>query len=547
MAKALQRQRGRPPLDVIEEAVRLLRGTPLDVLLAYYVGAVPYWLAMLYFLADMSHGGRAHSYLAEASLGLGALYVWMKCWQAVFARGVWAVHAMEPPPRWTPRRVARLVRAQAALQPPGLFAWAFAVLALFPYAWVCGFCHGVSVFGDGESSDLRAVIRRAGAQAGLWPAQAHYGLLFLLTFAFFVWLNACAFTLFAPQLLKMFFGIETVFTQNPFGLLNSTVLAATLGVTYLCFDPIRKAFYVLRCFESIARDSGDDLRIQLRRLQSEASRLAGAALVAFFLSLAAAATARAEPAAAPPASSARVDAAQLDHSIERVLQRREYLWRLPREPLAEKGGLTLLIEDIFNTIGRWYRKVGDAVGDFFDWLRRAFQGDRSSRSPGEGEFSFASSAKWIIFAACAFAIIGFGVLLWRLYKQEKIRTVKAEAMTGAPDLAADDVAADQLPEDGWMQLARELIARGEMRLALRASFLAGLAHLGQRGLISIARYKSNLEYERELRRRARARGELTAAFDQNRAAFERSWYGPHAVTPEIIESFNRNLEKIRAC
>ncbi|MDQ3623852.1 MAG: DUF4129 domain-containing protein, partial [Verrucomicrobiota bacterium] len=103
------------------------------------------------------------------------------------------------------------------------------------------------------------------------------------------------------------------------------------------------------------------------------------------------------------------------------------------------------------------------------------------------------------------------------------------------------------PEDGWLQLARELVGRGEMRLALRASFLAGLAHLGKRDLISIARYKSNLEYERELRRRARARGELTAAFDQNRAVFERAWYGRHAVTPEILESFNHNLEKIRAC
>ncbi|MDQ3624823.1 MAG: hypothetical protein M3463_20470, partial [Verrucomicrobiota bacterium] len=280
MARALQRQRGRPPLDVIEEAVRLLRRAPFHVLLAYYVGAVPCVLGLLYFLADMSQGGRAHSYLAEAALGVTALYLWMKCWHAVFARGLWSVHAMEPPPRWTPGRVARLVHAQALLQPTGLFAWAFALLIVFPYAWVCGFCHGVTVFGDGERRDLREVIRRAGIQAGLWPRQANYGLLFLLTFALFVWLNVGVFTVLSPQLLKMFFGIETVFTQNPVGMLNSTVIAATLGVAYLCFDPIRKAFYVVRCFDAVALDSGDDLRIQLKRLQSSAEGLAAAALLA---------------------------------------------------------------------------------------------------------------------------------------------------------------------------------------------------------------------------------------------------------------------------
>ena len=73
-----------------------------------------------------------------------------------------------------------------------------------------------------------------------------------------------------------------------------------------------------------------------------------------------------------------------------------------------------------------------------------------------------------------------------------------------PDLNEESVTADQLPEDGWLQLARELMERGELRLALRASYLAGLAHLGHRELIHLARHKSNRDYDRELHRRARA-------------------------------------------
>ena len=88
---------------------------------------------------------------------------------------------------------------------------------------------------------------------------------------------------------------------------------------------------------------------------------------------------------------------------------------------------------------------------------------------------------------------------------------------------------------------------GQFRLALRASYLASLAHLGQRDFIRLARHKSNRDYDRELQRRARANPELLTAFDRNLAAFERSWYGEHAVTPETLGNFAQNLERIRAC
>jgi hypothetical protein len=125
--------------------------------------------------------------------------------------------------------------------------------------------------------------------------------------------------------------------------------------------------------------------------------------------------------------------------------------------------------------------------------------------------------------------------------------VTAEALAPLPDLRDEGVTADQLPEDGWLQLARDLVQRGELRLALRASYLAGLAHLASRQLIGLARHKSNHDYDRELRRRARTNAELLAAFDRNLSAFERTWYGTHAVTPETLGDFTQNLERIRAC
>ena len=91
------------------------------------------------------------------------------------------------------------------------------------------------------------------------------------------------------------------------------------------------------------------------------------------------------------------------------------------------------------------------------------------------------------------------------------------------------------------------MGKGELRLALRALYLAGLAHLAQRDMIRVAKFKSNRDYERELRRRARALPELQAAFAENVGIFDRVWYGLHDVTQESLQRFQMNLEKIKAC
>ena len=98
-----------------------------------------------------------------------------------------------------------------------------------------------------------------------------------------------------------------------------------------------------------------------------------------------------------------------------------------------------------------------------------------------------------------------------------------------------------------MRIARELVQKGDLRLALRAFYLATLAHLGQRELICLARHKSNHDYDSELQRRARGNSSLLDAFDQTLLAFERVWYGDHAVTRETLDGVAENMERIRAC
>jgi len=114
------------------------------------------------------------------------------------------------------------------------------------------------------------------------------------------------------------------------------------------------------------------------------------------------------------------------------------------------------------------------------------------------------------------------------------------------DLADEAVTADQLPEDEWLALGRRLVAEKEFRLAMRAFFLAGLAHLAQRQIISLAKHKSNRDYAAEVRRRAQETPVVEQAFTQNVAQVERAWYGLHEVTTETLDRFHANLEQIRA-
>jgi hypothetical protein len=123
--------------------------------------------------------------------------------------------------------------------------------------------------------------------------------------------------------------------------------------------------------------------------------------------------------------------------------------------------------------------------------------------------------------------------------------VHAEPVLQAPDLEDENIAADQLPEDSWLQLARELMSKGELRLALRALYLASLAHLAGRQFLTIAKFKSNFDYLRELQRRGHVLPDLIRLFGENVTVFDRVWYGLHEVDSSLLDHFSNNVDQIR--
>jgi hypothetical protein len=259
-----QRADGQGAIELIEEGFNLLRAAPLSSLAAYYIGTLPFMLAMLFFWSEMSSGVFAEQRLFTGAAGLCALFLWMKCWQAVFARKLFARLMGEPEPRWDRRRIARILFAQTVLQPSGLFLVPLSAIILMPFAWVLTFYQNVLLFGAGDEPGIKQVFKRSWRQAALWPAQNQCIVMALKLFGLFVLINVTLGALGVPFLMKSLLGIETAFSQSWLAALNTTFFATVFALTFLCVDPLIKATYVTRCFHGISLESADDLRAEFR-------------------------------------------------------------------------------------------------------------------------------------------------------------------------------------------------------------------------------------------------------------------------------------------
>jgi hypothetical protein len=568
MKRRSRRQQGRSAGDLIEEAVHLLRTAPSGALAAYYLGSLPFMLGLLFFWADLSRNPLARQHVVEAALGVSALFLWMKFWQALFARRLRAHLAGETlPPLGFTRGLGILV-SQAIVQPAGLFLLPLAAIPVLPLAWMYACFQNATALAD---NDVRQLLGKSLRQSLRWPGQNHLMLLYLTLFALVVFLNCIIGSLALPWLVKTLFGIETVFSRGGLAMLNTTFFAAMVGLTYLCVDPILKTLYVLRCFYGDSVQSGADLRADLSRFTPLLRARAGLAArlflaVVFFVG---AVETAAQPAGNrradshvrenPPASSERADKAvrapapqvsptELDRAIGEVIQQRKYTWRLPREKITETdSGKKGILAEFFDRAGRMIRKWVRAFLEWLgEWLRKLFWRNRSNSSDGSG-YGWMMTLQILMYVLLAAVLVAIGVLAYRLWRnRRRVEAVAAQPLQVVPDLTEENVSADQLPEDGWMKLAQELLARGEFRLALRAYYLASLAHLAGRNLISLARFKSNRDYQRELQRRAHSFPNLLQLFDENVSVFDRVWYGTHEAGGDLVSWFAENVTRLKA-
>jgi hypothetical protein len=537
-------------MALIERAVHLLRRGNWVALAEYYVGTLPFVLALLYFWSDMSSNPMAAWYCGPSAAGVALLFVWMKLWQVKFCRRLWCRLQNEAPEKWTWKRTVSTLARQTALQATGVILLPLAAVILFPLAWVYAFYQNLCVLDDARHKPVLTLARTAKEQSSLWPGQNHVLLLVMQLFGLIVFLNIGITLVLLPQLLKSILGIETVFTLSGLGLLNTTFLAVVAGLTYLCIDPILKAIYVLRCFYGRSRHTGDDLKSALRPFLNVGT-MAVVALLLMLPSAMALADAPSAAQASPPSVDDRGYAHQLDDQIEAVLSQRRFAWRLPREkvpkPPEEDGWIAATFKWIGKKIKAFFRILNQWIDDFFEWLRKKIPSMQSSESSEGG--NHLNVVRWIFYA------LGFGLALWLIYLLfrwfKNSKPVKSGAIEKSPDpssidLNDENITAEDLPLDRWLAMAQEMMESKDFRRALRAMYLSILAQLADAQRVKIARYKSNRDYARELARREHAEPELVRVFDWCIGIFERSWYGMHAVDRSCLDQFMDQQKRIAA-
>jgi hypothetical protein len=555
-----RRLRGKGALELIEEAVHLLRSVPLSDLAWYFYGTLPFVLASLYFWGDMSRSPFAAQHLVGAAFALGLLFLWMKTCHTIFSRRMRCLVSGESA-ILKPSHLWRSFLTQSALQPFGLFLLPLALVPVLPFAWVFAFYQNLGGLDDGETLDIRVVAKNALNQALLWPQQNHVMLAMMSAFGFFVWLNLVTACFVFPALAKMLFGLETVFTRSGLSLLNTTFFAATFGLAYLCVDPIIKTIYALRCFYGQSQRSGADLKAELRLAATLPVSAVAIALAILVLAGQPMNMVAADPPRSTPVGTTQsapidrqtgvssVPAADLDKAIQEVIQEPKYAWRQPRNRLVEEE----------NTQKGFFRRLLDRVKPFLvktlktilRWLdalfRRLFSRLRTTGS-NDAASRWGMFLRLLLYGLIAATATGLVWLLYRVWKgrHQQIATITSEPLLPIPDLSDENLGAEQLPENSWIALAHKLLASGDLRLALRAFYLASLAQLAGRNLIQLARFKSNKDYERELQRRAHAIPGLLAVFGQNLWVFDRIWYGMHEINREMVTQFASNVEQMRS-
>ena len=561
------RDSGPPALSLLEDAVHLLRTAPPSLLLIYSIGTLPFLLAAVAFWTDMAGSAFARSRAPAESLGLAALFLWMKAWQAAFAQGVSRRIAGE---RFaeklpSPGRLLRLGAAQSLVQPFGLVLLPAALLAVFPAAWVLTFVQSFSVLGTGQrrqAEEIGSTIE----QTVRWNAQAQILLLVICLLYAIVFLDALLVLLLVPYLARTFLGIESaaarIGIETAF---NGTLVMASAATAYAIVDPIARAAFAFRCFHGVSLRSGLDLNAAIHEIRSEkpaASSRSLAVLVAVGLAVALFAgdatveAAQRTDAAVPLARTGAglalpvqtVSPDRLDRAIREVIRRPEIAWRMPRreEPEPQSSGF---LDSTLRLISTAIQAAGSAFRSLFlrlfELVDRLFP--RPGPDSGEGSLSLRNATRSILIG-----LLGLGALLvlavvkqWGRRRRSLTATSPVEAGLTVSHVADESVTADRLPEDGWIALARELAARGECRAAVRAIHLAALAHLSSRGSVTLSAHKSNLEYVRELARREPGEGELCDAFGEVVRAFERVWYGGHAASEGLAGEVMGGLERMR--
>jgi len=397
-------------------------------------------------------------------------------------------------------------------------------LLVVPFPPVIALFRNVAVLAPRAEGPLNA-FSRAGALASRGSEQ-FAGLITLAGASLVIWINVFTGMLALPALAQIFTGQDVVFLRNSGALMNGTVMLASLMVTWGVVDVVLAAFYALRVFYGESEETGADLLGNWRRAVARAT--VAASIVVCLAGLVRAADAPRD----------------LRQAVDQVLREQPYRWRQPLPAAKDQNAFVRWTDNLMAKIRGSIEAVKRGFRRFVDWLREWLGSRPESKGNAPPPIVTLRAVSWMVIVILAGALIAL-LMRTKLLSFGRGSVAPMPAGPMAIDLSDPSVLASQLPENEWIEMARDFLARGEFRMALRAYFLASLAFLAAREMLVVGRSKTNLDYLREVRRRARSVSGLEGLFAGGIRSFESAWYGLHEVGDSEVRGFAENFERMR--
>ena len=557
------------PLEALERGFALFQSTFTGEAWRYYVGAAPLVLCFIpLWVID-----------GQIRISNGSLLL-----QAVLLAGAYLLRA---------RMVAGYVQRvrQRAFGVPGskpvgvaaraaatgrLLAWkitlSLAALATVPTVAAASWFYSACQFACLEAQEDRSERHSFGGcltLASQWFGGSLLLLLMLFPLWIAVWLNGFILAMILPALLRSIFGVKTLLStpMGLYALLQSSAFWLSLFAgAWLALDPVVKCTFIAVYQHLRSRREGDDLRGALASLPREqqkkaeiiaASRSGNRAMMASLVVLAAillgasqtarvrAATVSLNPGSAETVAGSPNEARvqKLRQALDRESERSIYRWHDAEHP-SPPSWLDKLLDKVGDGLERAWKAFSSFLGKF--WPRGLTFSPEKEKGGG---WRLKDIRLWL--GLVLVLTLGVGAsLVWLRRRREAAQLSVPLAIVPLPDLS--NAVASERSEDEWFALAERLEGEGELRLALRAAYLALLAGLGQREWLTIRRDRTNREYLAEFTRRWRRRPqaavevrlEIPEKLRSSLRLFDRVWYGSHGLTQAAVAAYRQGQQEL---
>ena len=506
-------------LELLEESLQILRTGGASILLLYWTGALPFAISLLWLLRDtgFNWGGPL---LFRYSLICAVTFIWMSYWKSAAARNTLLLLT---PASTSSANWHQCAAIQAIFQTFKLFVMPFAITSLLAWPAASSFFRTLSLEPISSARPIRNGLARAFSTATMRYAENAVAFLTVAGFAIIIFLNVLITLAISPYLWKVLTGIETDWSrfQNP-GVIFSLFTVAAIA-TWLLIDPWLQTYSVLRVFYQNARSDGRDLLRDITRL---------AAIILFCLMVI-------------PAHAQTNQQKTLDNAIDHASQDVNYGWLRPAASNAEQGFLGELAQKVRDTLTWMGHQISRAYRSFMHWVDEVFRPRELPNDDGKKIKPHSQELRWTL-ALLAILICGAIIALFmRGVKTKGIKQTEAAA-AAAPeaDVLNEQLLPSEVNHEEWLRLAFQYLSNNQTRLAARAFYLANLSYLGTQSMLSLALWKSNRLYERELARQPKA-AELNTAFAACNRLYERAWYGMRELGAEQIDILKGSVACLR--